>query len=88
MRQITKLTCVYLHEEHGRNVDGLYVEELHRVNGGDGESCGLFVRMVEFVEMLNYMLLLKPMVKPLHYLVQEWHMVDSVVPVGDVVLSQ
>ena len=47
------LTSVDLHEEHGGDVDGLDVEELHRVDGGDGESCWLFVGVVKFVEMLQ-----------------------------------
>ena len=48
-----KLTGEHGHSEHWGDVDGLDVEELHRVDGGDGESCWLFVGVVKFVEMLQ-----------------------------------
>ena len=48
------LTSVDLHEEHGGDVDGLDVEELHGVDGGDGECGGLFVGVVQLVEMLTF----------------------------------
>ena len=47
-----QLTSIDLHEEHWCDVDGLDVEELHRVDGGDGECGGLFVGVVQLVEML------------------------------------
>ena len=46
-------TCMNVHEEHGGDVDRLDVEELHRVDGGDGECGGLFVGVVQLVEMLT-----------------------------------
>ena len=48
-----QLTSIEFHEEHGRDVDGLDVEELHWVDGGDGEGGGLFVSVVQLVEMLT-----------------------------------
>ena len=50
---MVKLTGEHGHREHGGDIDGLDVEELHRVYGGDGESRGLFVGVVKFVEMLQ-----------------------------------
>jgi len=44
---------IEFHEEHWRDVDGLDVEELHGVDGGDGESGGLFVGVVQLVEVLT-----------------------------------
>ena len=47
------LTSIEFHEEHWRDVNGLDVEELHGVDGGDGEGGGLFVGVVQLVEMLT-----------------------------------
>ena len=48
-----QLTSIEFHEEHWCDVDGLDVEELHGVDGGDGEGGGLFVGVVQLVEMLT-----------------------------------
>ncbi len=49
-----QLTSIDFHQEHWCDVDGLDVEELHGVDGGDGECGGLFVSVVQLVEMLTY----------------------------------
>ena len=51
-----QLTSIEFHEEHWCDVDGLDVEELHGVDGGDGECGGLFVGVVQLVEMLTFQL--------------------------------
>ena len=48
-----RLTGEHGHSEHGGDVDGLDVEELHGVNGRHREGGGLLVRVVELVEMLK-----------------------------------
>ena len=52
-REMVRLTGVHGHSEHGGDVDGLDVEELHRVDGRHREGGGLLVRVVELVEMLK-----------------------------------
>ena len=53
VEELLQLTSVEFHEEHWCDVDGLDVEELHRVDGGDREGGGLFVSVVQLVEMLT-----------------------------------
>lgn len=57
-------------EDHGADQDGLHVEELNGMDGGDTERCGLLVLVVQLVEVL----------------VEEGQVVYAVVPVGQVVL--
>ncbi len=61
---------MYRHQEHGGDVDALDVDDLHRVDGGDGEGSGLLVPVMEFVEVL----------------VQDGPVIDPVDPVRGVVL--
>ena len=49
------LTNVHGHKEHGRGVDGLNVDELDRVDGGDREGRRLLVRVVQLVEVPSIM---------------------------------
>ena len=60
------------HEEHGRNVDELNVDELKGVDGGDGKGRGVFVGVVKFVEML----------------IQPGCVVNTVRPVCEVILEK
>lgn len=53
MQRWLELTGKHGHSEHRGDVDGLDVEELHRVDGRHREGGGLLVRVVELVEMLK-----------------------------------
>ena len=48
-----RLTGEHGHSEHGGDVDGLDVEELHGVDGRHREGSGLLVCVVELVEVLK-----------------------------------
>ncbi len=61
---------MYWREEDGCYIDALYVDDLDRVDGGDGEGRGLLVSVVQLVEVL----------------VQPRPVVDAVRPVRDIVL--
>ena len=50
---MVRLTGEHGHSEHGGDVDGLDVEELHGVDGRHREGSGLLVRVVELVEVLK-----------------------------------
>lgn len=60
------------HQEHGRDENALHMDKLDGMDGRDGESRRLFVRVVQFVEVL----------------VEEWRVVHAVVPIGQVILYQ
>jgi len=53
-------------EKHWRREHQLHVDKLNRVDGRHGESCRLFVFVVQLVEVF----------------VEEWSVVDAMVPVG------
>ena len=47
------LTGKHGHSEHGGDIDGLDVKELHGVDGRHWEGGGLLVRVVKLVEVLK-----------------------------------
>ena len=66
------LTPMNLEEEHGRDVDALEDDELHRVDGGHGEGRRLLVGVVQLVEVL----------------VHPGPVEDAVAPVSQIILKE
>jgi hypothetical protein len=61
---------VNFENEHRRDVNGLEDDKFHRMNGSDREGSGLFVSVVELVEVF----------------VQKWGVENAMTPIGKVIL--